>query len=99
LLNVLSIHWADLPIPSAFLICGGFNGAPGFNPRITVHLQHAKVYEVLNAIVAQNGKAIWTVTASPEKPSKLQSGGIWYIYPLQQPFEATALERLARVQR
>jgi hypothetical protein len=80
--------------------CGGSLAVGQWEPvRITVHLQHAKVYEILNAIVAQNGKAIWTVTASPEKPSKLQSGGIWYIYPLQRPFEATALERLARVQR
>jgi hypothetical protein len=80
--------------------CAGSLAVGQWEPiRITVHLQHAKVYEVLNAIVAQNGKAIWTVTASPEKPSQLQSGGIWYIYPLEQPFEATALERLARVQR
>ena len=63
-----------------------------------MHLQNAKVYEVLNGIVAQNGKAIWTVTASPEKLSNLQSGGIWYIYPLQR-FEATVSERLAKMQR
>jgi hypothetical protein len=80
--------------------CGGSLAVGQWEPlRITVHLQNAKVYEVLNAIVAQNGKAIWTVTASPEKLSNLQSGGIWYIYPLQQPFEATVSERLARMQR
>jgi hypothetical protein len=31
-------------------------------------------------------KAIWTVTASPEKLSNLQSGGIWYIF--RQPLYA-----------
>jgi hypothetical protein len=80
--------------------CGGSLAVGQWEPvRITLHLQNAKVYEVLNAIVAQNGRAIWTVTASPEKTSNLQSGGIWYIYPLQQPFAATASERLARMQR
>jgi hypothetical protein len=80
--------------------CGGSVAVGQWEPvRITLHLQNAKVYEVLNAIVAQNGRAIWTVTASPEKRSNLQSGGIWYIYPLQQPFAATASERLARMQR
>jgi len=78
--------------------CGGSLAVGQWEPRrITLHLQSAKVYEVLNAIVAQNGKAIWTVTAT--KLSNLQSGGIWYIYPLQQPFEATVSERLARMQQ
>ena len=59
-------------------------------------MQNAKVYEVLNAIVAQNGKAIWAVTASPRKLS-MQTGGFWYIYPLQQPFQEGVVERLSRM--
>ena len=62
--------------------------------KITLHLQNARVYEVLNAIVAENGKAIWTVLFRPDKLSALQNGGIWYIYPLQQPFKAVVSERL-----
>lgn len=59
--------------------------------KITLHLQNARVYEVLNAIVAENGKAIWTVLVRPDQligPSKrrhlvhlpvataIQSGGV-----------------------
>jgi hypothetical protein len=62
--------------------------------KITLHLQNARVYEVLNAIVAENGKAIWTVMVRPDQLSALQNGGIWYIYPLQQPFKAVVSERL-----
>jgi len=65
--------------------------------RITLHLQNAKAYEVLNAIVAENGNAIWTVMVRPEKLSKLQNGGIWYVYPLQKPFNAVVSERLANL--
>src|ERR1700730_12160538 len=31
------------------------------NQKITLHLRNVKVYEIINAIVAQNGKAAWTV--------------------------------------
>jgi hypothetical protein len=75
--------------------CGGSMVPGEWGPlRITLHLQNAKVYEVLNAIVAENGKAIWTVMVRPAQLSKLQVGGIWYIYPLQQPFKAGVSERL-----
>jgi len=80
-------------------VCGG-SLAIGQWPqvKITLHFQNAKVYEVLNAIAAQNGEAIWTVIARPPNLSKLQSN-FWYIYPLQQPFSATVSERLARVRQ
>jgi hypothetical protein len=67
--------------------------------EITLHLQNAKVYEILNAIVAQNGKAVWTLMARPDALSKRQSANLWYVYPLQQPFKSTVLERLARIGR
>jgi hypothetical protein len=64
--------------------CGGSIAIGQWEPlKITLRLRKAKVYEVLNAIVAQNGKAIWTVMVRPEKLSKLQNGGIWYVYPLE----------------
>jgi hypothetical protein len=62
--------------------------------RVTVHLQRAKVYEILNAIVASNGKATWTVIAPPEKLSTIPTGGLWHIYPLEQPFKVGVLEQL-----
>jgi hypothetical protein len=80
-------------------VCGGslaIGQWPGV--KITLHLQDAKVYEVLNAITSQNGEAIWTVIAKPPNLSKLQTN-FWYIYPLQQPFKASVSERLASVSR
>ena len=62
--------------------------------NVTVHLENAKVYEILNAIVAQNGKAVWTVVAPPDKLSKIQFGGLWHIYPLEPSFRAGVLEKL-----
>jgi hypothetical protein len=45
--------------------CGGSLAVGQWDPlRISLHLHNVRVYEILNAIVAQNGKAIWTVTAS-----------------------------------
>ena len=77
-------------------VCGGSFAEGQWGPlKMTLHLPNAKVYEVLNTIVAQNGKAIWTVMVRPDKLSKLQVGGLWYIYPLQQPFKTAASERLA----
>src|SRR6202011_5143005 len=45
--------------------CGGSLAVGQWDPlRISLHLHNVRVYEILNAIVAQNGRAIWTVTAS-----------------------------------
>jgi hypothetical protein len=80
--------------------CGGSLAIGQWEPtRITLHLHDAKAYEVINAIVAQNGKAIWTVTARPDRMSKIQDGGSWYVYPLEGPFEEMAVEKLERVAR
>jgi hypothetical protein len=75
-------------------VCGG-SLALGQWPqiKITLHLQNAKVHEILDAIAAQNGEAIWTVIARPPDLSKLQTN-FWYIYPLQQPFRASVSQRL-----
>ena len=80
--------------------CGGSLAVGQWEPtRITLHLHNAKVYEIVNAIVAQNGRAIWTLTVRPDELSKPLSGNIWYIYPLEQPFKETVLERLAKIGR
>jgi hypothetical protein len=47
--------------------------------QITLYLQNAKVYEILNAMVAQNGKAIWISMVRPEELSRLQSSDLWYV--------------------
>jgi hypothetical protein len=73
----------------------GESGAPGQwgGQKITLHLRSMKVYEILNAIVAQNGRAVWTPIANFGRlgptPTKF-----WYIYALDGPFESVALQHL-----
>lgn len=75
--------------------CGGSIAVGQWGPlKITVHLQNAKVYEIVNAMVAQNGKAVWTVIAPPDKLSKVPVGGLWHIYPLEPPFKDAVLLKL-----
>jgi hypothetical protein len=79
--------------------CGGSLAVGQWDPlRITLHLHNVRVYEILNAIVAQNGRAIWTVTAS-NSASLPQCCGLWYIYPLQEPFKSVVSDRLVRMQQ
>ena len=77
--------------------CAGSLAVGQWDPlRITLHLHNARVYEILNAIVAQNGRAIWTVTAS-NLASFPQCCGLWYIYPLQEPFKSVVSDKLVRM--
>jgi hypothetical protein len=73
--------------------------APGqWGPlKITVHMQNSRVYEILNAIVAENGKAIWIVTVSPDRLSKTPLINPWHIYPLEGSFKETVLDKLTSV--
>jgi hypothetical protein len=94
---------ADFQLFCAVVQAAGSGGCAGslavgqWEPfRVTLHLQNARTYEILNAIVAQNGSAIWTVTAS-NLASFPQSSGLWYIYPLQEPFKSVVSDRLVRM--
>jgi hypothetical protein len=60
--------------------------------KITLHLENKRVYEVLNAIVAQNGRAIWAPLPQPAGPSRIWTN-FWYIYPLDPPFQRAVLDR------
>jgi hypothetical protein len=78
-------------------VCAGSLAVGQWDPlRITLQMHNARVYEILNAIVAQNGRAIWTVTAS-NLTSLPQCCGLWYIYPLQEPFKSVVSDRLVRM--
>lgn len=75
--------------------CGGSIAHGQWGPlKITLHLQNARVYEILNAIVQENGQAIWVVATSHERLSKMQQGGLWHIYPLQTSFKSVVLDVL-----
>ena len=78
--------------------CGGSIAVGQWRPlKIAVHLQNAKVYEIVNAIVVQNGKAVWTVIAPPQKLSRVPVGGLWHIYPLEPPFKNAVLDKVSSV--
>jgi hypothetical protein len=101
----LDTHQADMELfcaltrevtPSAG--CGGSIAIGQWGPlRLTLHLQNAKVFEIANAMTAQNGKAIWTVTAPPSNLSRIPVGGLWHIYPLEPPFREAVLDKLTRM--
>jgi hypothetical protein len=79
--------------------CGGSIATGQWGPaKITVHLQNARVYEIVNAIVAQNGKAIWIVIVPPDKLSTVPAvGGLWHICPLESPFKSVVLDKVAGI--
>jgi hypothetical protein len=62
--------------------CQAGNVMEGGDARpMTVSLQKRRVYEVLNALVAQDGESLWVATAPPEKLSARGSKP-WEIYGL-----------------
>jgi hypothetical protein len=65
--------------------------------KITLHMRDAKVYELVNAIVAQNGKAMWTITAPAAALNGRKAGDLWHIFPLQEPFRNIVHDRLSRL--
>ncbi len=74
--------------------CGGsVAGGQWGSLKITLHLENKRVYEILNAIVAKNGRAIWTPLAQPVGPSRMMTN-FWYIYPLDAPFQSVILDRI-----
>jgi hypothetical protein len=80
--------------------CGGSIAVGQWGPlKITLHLHNTTVFEILNAIVAQNGRATWTVTAPPEKLSRFPFGDLWHIYPLEPAYKTGVLEKLASMRR
>ncbi len=78
--------------------CGGSVALGQWGPqKITVHMQNARVYEILNAIVAENGKAVWTVIAPPAKLKEIPTGGLWHIYPLDSAYKDGVSEKIASI--
>jgi len=80
--------------------CGGSIVTGQWGPkRVSVHLENAKVYEILNAITSQNGEAVWTVIAASDKLSKIPFGGLWHMYPLNPLYKKAVLYDLANISR
>jgi hypothetical protein len=81
--------------------CGGSSPFGRWGPlKITLEMHNATVYEILNAIVAQNGRAAWTPINLPRVPELRRRRfftNFWSIYPLDPPFEGAAVEPLRRL--
>ena len=63
--------------------------------KISLRLWNAKIYEIIDAIVAQNGKSAWTVIAPPSRLTGTDLRDLWRIYPLQAPFKDAVLDKLS----
>jgi hypothetical protein len=104
-ISALDTHLADMELVCALtreLVppggCGGSIAVGQWGSlKITLHLHNATVFEILNAIVAQNGRAVWTVMAPPNKLSKIPVGGLWHVYPLEPSYRSGVLDRLTKI--
>jgi hypothetical protein len=71
--------------------CGGSTAGDQWgHVKITLEMRNAKVYQILNAIVAQNGRAVWTPMRTSKTPAEGNRGyltNFWNIYPLDPDFE------------
>lgn len=71
--------------------CGGSTAGDQWgHVKISLVMRNAKVYEILNAIVAQNGEAVWTpirTSKTTAGPSRDYLTSFWSIYPLDADFE------------
>jgi hypothetical protein len=100
--TALDTHRADMELLCALVratqrdgVCTGSIAVGQWgHMKISVTRQNAKVYEILNAIVAQNSKAVWIVMAPPSGLNKIPFGGLWHIYPLDKPYQSTVLDKL-----
>lgn len=100
----LDTHRADMELFCAVVqathggACTGSIAVGQWGPlKVSVSKQNAKVYEILNAIVAQNSQAVWIVTAPANSLSEIPVGGLWHIYPLDNTYQSIVLEKLTSV--
>jgi hypothetical protein len=95
----LDTHLADAQLLCAIPPiqgCGGSVAGGQWGPlTITLHLRHKRVYEILNAIVAQNGHALWIPL--PWRTTSDIRMNFWYIYPLDPPFKRSVLDNLQKL--
>ena len=80
----------------------GYGGDTAYGPEppviLTLHLKRAKVYEILDAIVASDGSSIWLSPPSTRSPAAVGAHSQpWVIYDLRPTTEAIALDRLDQV--
>jgi hypothetical protein len=80
--------------PSSVCVSSIAKGQLG-TQKITIHLRNAKVYELIDVIVAKNGRAVWTVIVPPSRLTGSDSSDLWHIYPLQAPFKEVVLDKLS----
>ncbi len=65
-------------------------------PKISLNLRHKKVYELLDAIVTENGDSLWVPRVPPEKLSKFDETP-WQLFGLGAGWEELVLTHLQAV--
>jgi hypothetical protein len=63
------------------------------SPKISLHLRHKKVYELLGAIVTANGDSLWVPRVPPERLSNLDETP-WQLFGLGAGWEELVLTQL-----
>jgi hypothetical protein len=81
----------------------GYGGDAAYGPEpqplLTLRLKGARVFEILDAIVAADGTSIWhMLPASLRSPTPAQ-GPPWVVYDLRRGTERVVLERLNQLFR
>jgi hypothetical protein len=78
--------------------CGGSTAGDQWgHAKITLQMRNAKLYQILDAIVAQNGRAVWTPIGTSKISANVDRGyltNFWNIYPLDPDFEQAVAMRL-----
>jgi len=69
---------------------GGDFAPLGGSVKVTIDLRGAKVYQILNAIVSQQGDCMWVVRLPPTGLSSFR-GDMWYLYSLDPHWKEIVL--------
>jgi hypothetical protein len=64
--------------------------------KVTLDLRGRRVRQILDAIVAQHGSAIWTVIVPPNDLSN-PALDLWHMYSLEPRWESEVIERLSNL--
>jgi hypothetical protein len=75
------------------MFAGDFIGAKFGRGKITLHLQGKRVYEILNAVIAEDGGGVWLAVVPP---AGLRARGphVWRVYALDAPLRSVALDQV-----
>jgi hypothetical protein len=75
------------------MFAGDFIGAKFGRGKITLHLQGKRVYEILNAVTAEDGGCVWLAVVPPAG-LRARGAHVWRVYTLDAPLRSVALDQV-----